>query len=471
MTLIKDEMIEWGIMMHLLSVFMVLFAFVILMLFLYKEKINQKILLYSVAALIIMNLVHSFLDLATWQLTPFYVFWLFLLLYIKFEPAKRILRIIYVNFMLLLLIVSLGLLYVFPSWDIPDPTGPYPIGSYYTVIDDEDRYELYTDDPTDKRSFMLRVWYPAKDPLSDDITKWVGNNIVTGALAKDMGLPAFSLSHLRKIESNAFHLASIHDALETYPVVIISHGWGGFMNLHVDLAEELASRGYIVVSIDHTYGSVATTFMDKTVYQNKDALPGREDPTFLEKANQLVNTYAGDVMKTLDYLEEQQEKPNATLFGRLDLDHIGLIGHSTGGGADVFVALNDDRVKALLGLDAWVEPIGSVETNKGLTIPSLFLRSQSWEVGPNNNYLYDLILNSPQARLYQIDGTTHADFTMAYMFSPLTGMLGITGSLEKSYLLQMQKDLMNSFFDEHLKGVNEELNLSIYQELKPVEIS
>ncbi len=211
--------------------------------------------------------------------------------------------------------------------------------------------------------------------------------------------------------------------------------------------------------------------MDKTVYQNKDALPGREDPTFLEKANQLVNTYAGDVMKTLDYLEEQQEKPNATLFGRLDLDHIGLIGHSTGGGADVFVALNDDRVKALLGLDAWVEPIGSVETNKGLTIPSLFLRSQSWEVGPNNNYLYDLILNSPQARLYQIDGTTHADFTMAYMFSPLTGMLGITGSLEKSYLLQMQKDLMNSFFDEHLKGVNEELNLSIYQELKPVEIS
>jgi hypothetical protein len=57
------------------------------------------------------------------------------------------------------------------------------------------------------------------------------------------------------------------------------------------------------------------------------------------------------------------------------------------------------------------------------------------------------------------------------MFSPLTGMLGITGSLEKSYLLQMQKDLMNSFFDEHLKGVNEELNLSIYQELKPVEIS
>lgn len=457
--------------MHPLSVFIILFAAVILILFLNREKINQKLILYLIVALLIISSVHSFLNLSTWQMTPYYVFWLFLFLLVKFEPAKKLYKIISVSFLFGLLFLSLSLLYIFPSWDIPDPTGPYAIGSYYTVINDDDRFELYTDDPVDQRSFMMRVWYPAENPLSEDLTKWVGNKVVPGALARSMGLPAFSLSHMKNIDSNALYLASIHDAQPTYPVVIISHGWGGFMNLHVDLAEELASRGYIVISIDHTYGSVATTFIEKTVYQNKDALPERGDPTFLEKANQLVSTYAGDVIKTIDYLEEQHEKPNARLFGKVDLDHIGLLGHSTGGGADVFVALSDHRIKAVMGLDAWVEPIGSTELSKGLNIPSLFLRSQAWEEGPNNDYLYELLINSTQARLYQIDGTTHSDFTMAYMFSPLTGMLGITGSLEKGYLLQMQKDVMNNFFDKHLKSIDEELNLSVYKELKPVATS
>ena len=106
----------------------------------------------------------------------------------------------------------------------------------------------------------------------------------------------------------------------------------------------------------------------------------------------------------------------------------------------------------MIGLDAWVESIKESEIEKGLNMPALFLRSETWEEGENNKNLLALVENSNDAKLYQIDGTTHADFSMAYMFSPLMRTIGYTGSLNKNYLVNMQKDIINNFFDLHLKN-------------------
>ena len=182
--------------------------------------------------------------------------------------------------------------------------------------------------------------------------------------------------------SNSYKEAPIDNAQEQYPVVIISHGWKGFRNLHTDLAEELASLGYVVVGIDHTYGSVATYFSDEDIrYLNLEALPNRETHTdFLANANQLVNTYAGDITLTIDQLENMNSGDISTRFrGKLDLTNIGLLGHSTGAGAGAAVAISDSRIKALIGMDAWVEPICQTEIDKKLNMPSLFFKK--WLLG------------------------------------------------------------------------------------------
>jgi hypothetical protein len=156
----------------------------------------------------------------------------------------------------------------------------------------------------------------------------------------------------------------------------------------------------------------------------------------------------------------------------LSLESIGLIGHSTGGGADVGVALEDDRIDALIGLDAWVEPMLMADIENGLTMPSLFLRSETWEEGENNTNLLALIEHSSDATLYQIDGTTHADFSMAYMFSPLMSMIGYTGSLDTDYLVDMQKSMINYFFDLHLKDDEDEtFNFNHWEEVHEVSSS
>ncbi len=459
--------------MNALSILLILLTFVSLLMIINKDKINMKFILVFVLINLAVYFIHSFFGLYGWQLIPLY-FVTFMLFALSYKtPKKKLYRVFIISLSSFLLLFSIALLYAFPISVIPKPRGSYEIGLRTFIIKDLDRLELYTDDINDTREFVINMWYPAGDISNLDQALWINHDGVYIGLAKSMGLPQIALSQITKVKAHAYIDAPINQTQDKYPVVIISHGWGGFMNLHTDLAEELASLGYIVISIDHTYGSVSTALSDQTVYQNMDALPNREDSDFLDDANQLVYTYAGDISKTLDYLEAENElSSNAFFKGKLDLDAIGLLGHSTGGGADVAVALNDDRIKALIGLDAWVEPILSNEVDKGLSMPSIFLRSETWEEGPNNNNLYQLIQQSTNASLYQIDHTTHSDFSMAYMFSPLMHIIGFTGSLDTDYLVDMQKDIIVKFFDEYLKGeINETIDLTIYKELEFIQVA
>ncbi len=157
----------------------------------------------------------------------------------------------------------------------------------------------------------------------------------------------------------------------------------------------------------------------------------------------------------------------------LDLSNIGLIGHSTGGGASVKTGIVDDRVKvkAIFGLDAWVEPIKTQYIEEGLNIPSLFIRSEEWEEGFNNENLNRLLNNNQSdCKLIQIDGSNHIDFSMAYMYSPLSSFLNMTGILDGKYSTKIQHDFILDFFNENLKGMptNYELLLNQYKEVNEI---
>lgn len=342
---------------------------------------------------------------------------------------------------------------VLPVNEMKIPSGGYSIGTKSFVVTDEDRSDVY--DETGNRKIKVQVWYPAESTEGYELVPWLEDGkVVAKALAKDFGLPSFTLNHTELIMSNSYWDAPISNDLDSYPVVVISHGWRGFRNLHTDLAEELASVGYIVFSIDHTSGSVATVFSDEDIsYINLDALPERETTSlFLEFASTLVTTYADDITLTLNELEKMDADNSSSKFeGKLDLSRIGLLGHSTGGGAGVEVAINDDRIKAVVGMDAWVEPIANIEIDKGLDTPSLFIRSGTWETGLNNSNLYRLIdEGNGNALLYQVDGTTHYDYSMAYMYSPFTKNLEITGELKGTTLALILDKMIVSFFDEKL---------------------
>jgi len=444
-----------------------------------KKVMKPQVVIPLLSVTGLFLILHVVFDHIRWQLFLLYVAVLILgvMLYLTSIMSiilKKAIRKTLIIGLSIFIVISILFAFIFPIYTLPTPNGDYLIGTESFVIEDENREELYTEDPSDFRKIKIQLWYPAESTDGYEQAPWLEDGLVVArSLSLDTGLPFFVLDHAANIMSNSFVNAPINDALDDYPVIILSHGWRGFRNLHTDFAEELASLGYIVVGIDHTYGSVATVFSDQDIaYLNLDALPPRETtPDFLDYANQLVNTYGLDVTTTLEYLEEMNGDTSSSRFsGKLDLTNIGLLGHSTGGGGDVAVAINDDRIDAVIGLDAWVESIDETEIDKGLNIPSLFLRSGSWENGLNNTSLLALIDNSTYPSvLYQIDGTTHYDFAMVYMYSPLTSAIGFTGSVKSDYLTSILKSMISDFFNETLRNdTNSSIDPDDWEEVRVI---
>lgn len=106
------------------------------------------------------------------------------------------------------------------------------------------------------------------------------------------------------------------------PVVIFSHGLGGSRENSKYLGEHWASHGYVAVFVQH-HGS------DESVW--KDAAPGERFAKLKEAASvkSAVDRYL-DIPFVIDRLTAWNAEEGHALAGRLDLEHIGLCGHSFG---------------------------------------------------------------------------------------------------------------------------------------------
>lgn len=106
------------------------------------------------------------------------------------------------------------------------------------------------------------------------------------------------------------------------PVLLFSHGLGGSRNGNHFLGNHWAGRGYITVFLQHP-GS------DTSVWQEK---PLRERMSAMKDAASAKNLAlrCEDVRVTLDQLEKWNRTEDHELYGRLDLEHIGMSGHSFG---------------------------------------------------------------------------------------------------------------------------------------------
>ncbi len=176
---------------------------------------------------------------------------------------------------------------------LPQPTGPYQIGTSYFALVDESRPEAFTDDPKDHRELLVRTWYPAQpvpgavpEPFWGRDTKQIGP-----LLAQFMRLPKTAFDDLALVQSHAYTDAPLAKSKSSYPVIVFSHGYiPGFISQNTAQMEELASHGYIVFSIGHAYETVANIFPDGRVVpfsQTQLMAFGKG----AGKANELVNKY------------------------------------------------------------------------------------------------------------------------------------------------------------------------------------
>jgi len=359
--------------------------------------------------------------------------------------------------------------YLFP---VPEPypiSGPYQIGTRVVHLVDPNRKEIYGTDPDAPRDFMAQVWYPAQPNPENQGTQWMPDIQFAGpAIAKILDLPSFALDHLKYVEANAFLEAAPISPDEGFPVVIFSHGWEGFKEQNIFQVEELASQGYVVVAINHTYGAVLTVFPDgRQIATNQEALPDDvPDEVYDLASNLLVNQWTGDIGLVINELESMdQETELDFLSGQLDLDKIGVFGHSTGAAAAIEFCLTDLRCQAALAMDLWAEPIDPEIQQLSLARPVMIMHSENWDSldTPERNYglIGTLVDNSANDVIeLTIAGSKHYDFSSLPLLSPLTVNLGLKGPIDGGLVLEIINAETVAFFDRYLLG-DETVNLEL----------
>jgi len=224
--------------------------------------------------------------------------------------------------------------------------------------------------PVYDRPLTVEMWYPAAEGATGDTT--------LKAYLRD-GTTEVSLI------GRAMRDAAPAATADPYPLVLLSHGYPGNRFLMSHLGENLASKGYVVASIDHT----DSTYRTQTAF-----------------GSTLVNRPL-DQLFVLDEMARINADGASDLAGMIDTDNTGLIGYSMGGygaiitagggvteasvaypwggpqgtlgihqeGSETHEALPDPRIKTAVAIGPWGMNTGfwDAEGLAGIEIPMLFI--------------------------------------------------------------------------------------------------
>jgi hypothetical protein len=211
--------------------------------------------------------------------------------------------------------------------------------------------------------------------------------------------------------------------------------------------------------MQHTYGAIVTVFPDGQIaFNNPNALPeDMPEPGYTDAARLLVSQWTGDLSKALDFLTEQNTDLTSPFHGALSLSHVGVYGHSTGGGAVIQFCGIDARCTAGLTQDAFMTPVSQEVLDEGVKQPFFFLFSQAWrdEVGSRNNQLFDEFYSHLPSYepVVTILRTRHYDFSDLPLLSPLAPQLGLKGPINGKLVVKILNDYLLAYFDQELKGI------------------
>ena len=338
-------------------------------------------------------------------------------------------------------------------------TGPFRVAECEAILVDESRTEEFENDGS-FREVPVHFYYP---------------------------------ENIKELEKNSL------------PLVIFSHGAFGYYQSNASTYMELASNGYVVVSLDHPYHSFFTKDTSgKTIIVNPEFFQNaltignseteelsesdvynitskwmelrEEDMNFvideLEKAgsgNHEGNTDETNVvLPTNWYCGSKSTDTILSVLDAVNYDKIGLMGHSLGGATAVTVGRRED-VSAVIDLDGTMlgEETGvkdgvvllneePYETPLLSVISEIHHNDEVWSRETGYVYANNYVLEHATCGYETyFKNTGHMNFTDLPLFSPvLAGNLG-TGTVDAGECIDQINGIVLRFFDCYLKDSGE----------------
>lgn len=457
--------------MRLLEVLLVVFNILMLGWIIFAQNKTQRHLFIGFGVSAILMLMHGIIEGMRWPLIPAYMMtvvpFVIVVARLKLKPRKveeptarkrSVVKLIFVTILAIMYsAVAVVLPILLPVFTFDKPKGPYKIGTVTYDWVDNQRDEILTSDPNDKRELMVQIWYPA-DAKAKGRTQVYHSNIDVFAEGynKMFNFPKFLFSSIGYVKTHSIENAEISNAEPSYPVLLFSHGLTGNKMQNTFQVEQLVSHGYIVVGIDHTYSSTASIFPD-----------GRVAPLIMQDINSIADLdkanvqWVEDAKFVLDQVEQlAANDPDQRFTGRMDMNNVGMFGHSFGGATSVQALMTDSRIKAALNMDGALYGERRIP-EEGLKKPFMMMNADSSVEGMKKTAEGSPIDMSKEV-LPRFDHVTtggnywliinkmnHLSFTDMVLFSPLLQLMQGRDVREG---LSLINDYSQDFFDHYLKG-------------------
>ena len=318
---------------------------------------------------------------------------------------------------------------------LPAPTGTQPVGSTQVYLKDTSRPDPWVPS-VPYRELMVSLFYPAASP------HWPKTRYLTAAesaaLLSGSGLDV-PPDLLTRLVTNS--VADARPAGSHLPLVVLSPGYTKPRATLSALAEDLASHGYAVALVGHTYENAGQSFPDGR-FAGCASCEVPHDSAFWTKVEL---GRAADVSFVLDSLT--RSKKWAPL---IDASRIGMAGHSMGGASTLPTMVADPRVLAGIDIDGTTEvPL----TPPGLSRPFMFMSHQlaATACAPNVPWERDWAQLTGWRRWVEVAGTQHASFTDVGLVGDQLGVdTGTTTTAARTQ--EITRAYVNAFFDQHLRG-------------------
>lgn len=324
---------------------------------------------------------------------------------------------------------------------LPGPTGDRPVGVTSLYLKDTSRPDPWV--PTvNYRELMVSVFYPATS--ANGPTKQYMTPLESERNLERQNIPGLPLDIMSTVRTNAVVDARPAGRRHSLPLVVLSPGWTQPRATLTTWAEDLASHGYVVVAIDHTYENRATTFPDGHV-TGCAACEVDDQPGFWEK---FAQTRSADTSFVLDQLTGRHPKWRGSAL--IDPSRIGMTGHSAGGAVTTQAMLADSRIRAGADIDGSVHvPI----PDSGLSRPFMFMGSTDFytpgERGPYDDWETDWTHLTGWKRWIMVAGTVHQSYTDLGVLADQLGV-DLGDSIDAYRALDITRAYIRAFFDQHL---------------------
>ncbi len=393
--------------------------------------------------------------------------------------------------LLIALLLVLGFLFLpKPTLVIPKPSGQYSVGFTSFVVTDSGR----------SRPITLDIWYPAQTTEGLTAAPYT-EQALNVQLSKHQGIPLWLNS---EVPSYSFLDAPPINA--KHPVIIFNHGFASFSKQNASNFQELASHGYLVMSLARPGESLIAKDAQGNRLELDTTLPSYQATLNLQKDTKaLAQTLAAIYTKqraatTLEahlaaslelaqtayfapmeplvksWVEDTEfviaslKESRADVLQYADPHRITAMGHSLGGAVALELAKNPPKgVTGIINLDGPDLHFDASDT-RTFQVPVLHFLSADHKLAGQDIGLYGTMTlparnNANSTHIIEIAGTAHNNFTDLNFTPVLKYFTPLLGSVDNATLARQVNEAMLEF----LKRTPENLEQPLLPETKGVK--